>query len=234
MTQASPPEHSATPSEEAPLSRVQIPAAILYGVFFLSGMAALIYQLIWQRALFTIYGTNTESVTIVVAAFMLGLGIGSLVGGELSKRMKGYLLLVFAVLEVLIGVYGVLSLAIFEWMGTMTLGASVGTAGTVSFLTVLFPTSLMGATLPMLVAHLVAATGNVGRSVGRLYFVNTLGSAAACFWGALSLFHSSGMQGAVYTAAAINGIVAAIIFIAYAIQRSGPEDAAALSSETDA
>ncbi len=59
---------------------------ILCGVFFASGFSALIYQLIWQRALFSIYGVNIESITIVVAAFMLGLGLGSITGGWISKK----------------------------------------------------------------------------------------------------------------------------------------------------
>jgi spermidine synthase len=68
--------------------RTQLPARakILCALFFFSGFPALIYQLTWQRELFRIFGVNTESVTIVVTAFMLGLGIGSLAGGWASKR----------------------------------------------------------------------------------------------------------------------------------------------------
>src|ERR1700704_2786353 len=54
----------------------------LYLLFFVSGFPALIYQIVWQRALFAIYGVNIESVTVVVSAFMLGLGLGSLAGGR--------------------------------------------------------------------------------------------------------------------------------------------------------
>src|SRR5712675_523001 len=54
--------------------------------FFVSGFPALLYQIVWQRALFTLYGVNIESVTMVVTAFMLGLGLGSLAGGRLSER----------------------------------------------------------------------------------------------------------------------------------------------------
>ncbi len=57
----------------------------LYAVFFVSGFPALIYQIVWQRALFVIYGLDAVSVTIVVTAFMLGLGLGSLAGGALSR-----------------------------------------------------------------------------------------------------------------------------------------------------
>jgi predicted MFS family arabinose efflux permease len=59
---------------------------LLSGLFFCSGMPALIYQIVWQRVLFSIYGVNAESVAVVVSAFMLGLGVGSLVGGWASTR----------------------------------------------------------------------------------------------------------------------------------------------------
>ena len=59
--------------------------ALICAIFFCSGIPALIYQLVWQRSLFTIYGINVESVTVVVTAFMLGLGIGSFAGGRLSR-----------------------------------------------------------------------------------------------------------------------------------------------------
>jgi len=57
---------------------------LLSTLFLFSGMPALIYQVVWQRALFSIYGVNAESVAIVVSAFMLGLG--SLAGEWLSAR----------------------------------------------------------------------------------------------------------------------------------------------------
>ena len=63
---------------------VLFPAAILHGVFVLSGLSALIYQLVWQRALLMIYGSNIESVAMVVASFLAGLGIGSLLGLALA------------------------------------------------------------------------------------------------------------------------------------------------------
>jgi len=57
-------------------------------LFFFSGMPALIYQIVWERVLFSIYGVNAESVAVIVSAFMLGLGLGSLVGGRLSTRFR--------------------------------------------------------------------------------------------------------------------------------------------------
>jgi spermidine synthase len=72
---------------------------------------------------------------------------------------------------------------------------------------VLVPTVLMGATLPLLVAHLVKLSGNVGRSVGMLYFVNSLGSAVACFVAALVTMRCLGMSGSVTLAASLNTLV---------------------------
>jgi MFS family permease len=61
-------------------------SALVAALFFCSGFPALIYKIVWQRALFAIYGVNVQSVAVVVSAFMLGLGIGSLVGGWLSEK----------------------------------------------------------------------------------------------------------------------------------------------------
>lgn len=65
---------------------------LVAAVFVLSGFAALVYQVAWQRALAAIYGVDMESVTVVVTAFMLGLGLGSLAGAGLADlRRIGHL-----------------------------------------------------------------------------------------------------------------------------------------------
>jgi predicted membrane-bound spermidine synthase len=71
----------------------------------------------------------------------------------------------------------------------------------------------MGATLPVLVAYLERATGDVGRSVARLYFVNTLGSAAACFLTVDVLFAFTGLRGSTIIAAACNAAVAVLAIV---------------------
>jgi spermidine synthase len=185
--------------------RGSLPALVLVClVFFLSGGPALLYQLVWQRSLFAIYGINVESVTVIVAAFMLGLGLGSLLGGVLSQAARVPLLLVFGLVELGIGAFGHVSLDLLEAIGDLTLGLSAPLTGLVTFGLVLVPTLLMGATLPLLVAYLVERSGNVGRSVGLLYFVNTLGSAAACFLAAIVLFRTLGQAGTVRLAVAVN------------------------------
>ena len=125
-------------------------------------------------------------------------------GGRLSRIRRLHLLVVFAAIELAIGLFGALSLHLFDWVGARTLQLSTtATAAATLALTVL-PTVLMGATLPILTQYIVRRGRNVGQSVGLLYCVNTLGSALACFVSAAWLMGAMGMQGAVNVAAAIN------------------------------
>jgi spermidine synthase len=178
-----------------------------YLLFFVSGFPALIYQIVWQRALFTIYGVNIESVTVIVTVFMLGLGLGSLAGGRLSTMEGIPALRTFGVIEFSIGVFGATSLWLFHSVARLTAGVSTSATGVITFFLLLVPTLLMGSTLPLLVAHLVRRTANVGESVGSLYAVNTLGSAAACLCSALFLMRLLGESGAVRLAAVLNIVV---------------------------
>jgi predicted membrane-bound spermidine synthase len=187
----------------------------IYVVFLLSGFAALLYQIVWQRALYAIYGINIESVTMVVTAFMLGLGVGSLVGGVVSKDAKRPVLLYFSLVELGIGLFGLVSLSVFHAVGNVTLGMSALPTFFVTFLLVLVPTVLMGSTLPLLVAHLVRENKNVGKSVGTLYFVNTLGSAFASAASVLFILGRAGQSGSVRIAALLNVTVSLLAFIAH-------------------
>jgi len=192
---------AAAPDSHAALG---IPRRALFMIFTLSGISALLYQLIWQRALMTIFGSNIESVTMVVSAFMLGLGIGSLVGGAVSKRRGIPLLLIFAAVEISIGVYGAISLHLFRWVGDIATDSSTLQTGLLTLTLILIPTLLMGSTLPLLVAHYVNATNNVGYSVSMLYFVNTLGAGIGALLAAFIFLGMLGLSGSVYLAVALN------------------------------
>ncbi|MBN9167786.1 MAG: hypothetical protein BGO98_18865 [Myxococcales bacterium 68-20] len=187
----------------------------IYAVFLLSGFAALLYQVVWQRALYTIYGINIESVTMVVTAFMLGLGVGSLAGGIVSKDAKRPVLLYFSLVELGIGLFGLVSLSVFHAVGNVTLGMSAVPTFIVTFLLVLVPTMLMGSTLPLLVAHLVRENKNVGKSVGTLYFVNTLGSAFASAASVLFILGKAGQSGSIRIAALLNITVSLLAYVAH-------------------
>jgi len=187
--------------------RQRKPLPWIYILFFLSGFPALIYQIVWQRALFAMYGLSIQSVTIIVSAFMLGLGMGGLAGGALSKRTRLRPVLLFATAEFGTATFGIVSLKLFRWVADFTAASSQPVTGLAAFLLVIIPTLLMGATLPLLVEHLVRSSQNMGSSVGGLYFVNTLGSGMACFVAAGVLMRLLGQSGSIRFAASINALV---------------------------
>jgi spermidine synthase len=191
-------------------------------VFLASGFAALLYQVVWQRSLFAIYGINIESVTVVVTAFMLGLGFGSLAGGAISKDPSRPALLLFSIVELGIGAFGLGSLSLFHWVGAFTLNLSPVATALVTFLLVLVPTMLMGGTLPLLVAYSVRKSGSVGKSVGQLYFVNTLGSAIASVASVMVIMGPLGEASTVHLAAAVNFTVGLAALMLHLRERRSP------------
>lgn len=188
---------------------------ILEWVFFASGFAALLYQTIWQRTLFGIYGINIESVTMIVTVFMVGLGVGSLVGGAISRSPSRPVALLFAGAETGIGLYGLVSPSIFHWVGEATVLASpLAIAGT-TFAMLLVPTTLMGATLPLLFAHFARINKSIGDSMGALYHMNTLGAAAGALLGGIVMMAVLGQVGTLRAAAALNFAAAAFALHAH-------------------
>lgn len=192
---------------------------VLYAIFFISGVSALVYQLCWQRSLLTIFGSNVESAAIVVSSFMVGLGVGSLAGGWVSENSRIPLLLAFSVAEFAIGACGVISLDVFKAAGHAVSGGGLLQTGAVCFALLLVPTLFMGSTLPLLVTHHVRSMKNVGRSVSWLYFVNTLGAAAGCVVAAMVCLAFFGMKVTVQIAAGLNGLAALLMFLNWMKER---------------
>src|SRR3984957_19556516 len=187
------------------------PVPWLYLFFFVSGFPALLYQIVWQRALFTLYGVNIESVTMVVTAFMLGLGLGSILGGIVSRSQQVPLLPIFGMVELLIALYGFFWLRVFHWAAEFTAGTPPLQTGLIAFFLVAIPTVLMGSTLPILMSYAVRVSCNVGKSVGALYAANTLGSASACFCAGLFLMRWLGESKTVVLAASLSALVGASV-----------------------
>lgn len=180
-------------------------------LFFWSGISALVYQLCWQRILFASFGIDIESVTIIVSTFMLGLGIGAIAGGLLADRWPRHVLFLFAASEAGIGIFGLFSVALIRMLDDALVSRSTVVLSAVNFLVLLFPTSMMGATLPMLVAYVATRFANVGVSIGGLYFANTLGAAIGCYIiGFVWLTHFD-LPVAVGAAATINLAIAAVV-----------------------
>lgn len=187
--------------------------SVLYILFFFSGCAALIYQVIWQRMLFTLFGVDLESITIIVSVFMFGLGMGGLLGGLISDKLRTKLLTLYIIIELSIAAFGFLSPDIIASLGGATSGNNELLVALISFLILAFPTILMGATFPILVTHVNAYDKNIGQSVGALYFVNTLGGALGVFLSGFFLLNVMGLVGVINVAAFLNLIVAMVALL---------------------
>lgn len=181
-------------------------------LFLASGFSALIYQVVWQRALFTNFGINSEAVTVIVSIFMFGIGMGALVGGYLQKAASKYLLHIFIVLEISIGVYGVFSLDIIRMAGQQSSASTTENLVLWTYLVLGFPTLCMGATLPILVGYIQKNFNNFGKTIGLLYASNTFGSAVAAFFTVQVMFAYLGQTSSIYIAAACNLMVATLIY----------------------
>ena len=200
------------------------PSTSILALFWASGFAALIYQVVWQRALLQAFGVNIESVTVIVSVFMFGLGLGSLFGGALSKKFPDRLLHLFVACESVIGLFGLVSLTLIEQITRATLHSSLSVVTAVTFALLVIPTAFMGATLPILVTYLHRTNRNVGQSLSLLYFINTLGSAVSSFLCVNLFFLYFGLQGTARIAVLFNLGVA---YLGYRLIRSGrvPVDA---------
>lgn len=185
----------------------------LLGLAFLfSGSAGLMYQVAWQRILFASFGVDLISVTIIVSAFMLGLGLGALVGGAVSDRWPRHALIIFSLCEAGIGVFGFASPHLMRGVAAILYDSPLEAMAIANFLLVLIPTFLMGATLPTLIAFVVRNWRSVGEATGYLYALNTFGAMLGTFATGFLLFKYIELDWVVYVAAIINLSVAMSVY----------------------
>ena len=187
---------------------------LLLWIYALSGAAALIYQIVWQRWLVFTVGLSTVSIGIIVAGFLSGLGVGYLAGGWLADRLSPRrALFTFAALEVGIAVSALLSEPVlYGWLPTVGILSpeAPGLTYAVVLLLLLPPTCLMGASLPVLSRSMQLGTMlEQSGLISRLYFANTLGGAVAAVATAFLLAAQWGFDGAVWVGALCNLIRAA-------------------------
>jgi predicted membrane-bound spermidine synthase/tetratricopeptide (TPR) repeat protein len=190
--------------------------------FFFSGAAGLVYQVVWTRMLTQIFGNTTYAIATVLSAFMAGLAIGSYLFGKIADRGKNDFLL-YGLLEAGVGIYGFAVPWLFA-LAQKAYGPIFGLNESypflfnlvlffLSFVLLVFPTLLMGATLPVLSRFYVRSFSQFGRRVGDLYATNTTGAVIGCAAAGFFLIPTFGMRTTVYVAAGLNLIIAALILI---------------------
>ena len=196
-------------------------------VFFVSGFAALLYQVAWQRMLVIFSGADVYSATIVVSAYMAGLGLGSFVGGQVADRVRARTsLALFALAELSIAVFGAFSTTLYYDVLYQRLGdVALPTPAIAALLIVslLWPTFFMGASLPLLSRAVTHTLERAARAVGTLYGVNTLGAAAGALLSTWVLLPTFGLDGSVRVGALLNAACAlALIPIAFRFRPETP------------
>jgi spermidine synthase len=203
---------------------------LLYLLFFCSGLSGLIYQVVWVRVFGNVFGNTIYSASLVVAVFMLGLGVGSyVVGGWADRRYlerPDSLLRVYAYVELAIAALGLAISALLPQLeqvsalvssysrdaqGWYVLSAGSYLARATVAVALLAPvTILMGGTLTLLIRHLVRSdTALAAWRIALLYSVNTAGAAAGCLLTDLVLVPISGLRATQFIAVAFN-VVAGI------------------------
>ena len=198
----------------------------LIGVcFVLSGATGLIYEILWARMLGLVFGATTLAVSTVLAAFMGGLALGSALAGRLAPRIRKPVS-VYGWMEIGIAIYALLVPFLFNAVDDLY--ASIWQRLQPGFFTftllrfalscllLLVPTTLMGATLPVLSAALLRAAGHDSNSVTRLYACNLAGAILGTLAAGFVLLPVFGVRTTIIIAAAINILVGAI---ALAVQR---------------
>jgi spermidine synthase len=157
----------------------------IYLMFFLSGAAALIYQVVWVRSLTLVFGGSHLAVTAVLSIFMAGLAIGGYVIGKYVDTVKRPLRL-YGLLELGIALFAVIFIGLMNIYPAIYIPLAQGRDGSplyLSFIRVLFsiialivPTTLMGGTLPVLSRFISRQPKSLRNHLSFLYGFNTLGA----------------------------------------------------------
>jgi spermidine synthase len=187
--------------------------------FFFSGVAGLIYEILWTRMIVKIIGGAPFAISIILTIFMGGLGLGSYLAGRTIDRIEkpAELVKIYGLLELAIGAYGlalpVLLIAfrpiyaviynrLFEHFMLFNLITFIG-----CFILLCLPVICMGATLPVLCRFYVSKLSHLGTHAGRLYGLNTIGAALGALVCGFWLINLLGMWGTLIFAVAVNGLI---------------------------
>lgn len=219
---ASAPSQETASATTLPAARNPLPGwapLLVYPLFLGSGIAGLIYEVVWTRLLLNLFGAGVYAVCAVLTAFMAGLALGSWLLGRVSDRMQRPFR-AYGIIEIIIGVCGVAAGWIFSHAGGLEAWAYASwgkTSGTSVPLVVwrfifsgavmLVPTTLMGATLPILTRFMVRNRAHLGAHVSALYSINTFGAVLGTFLAGFLLIATFGVQNTWLIAAGLNVLV---------------------------
>ncbi len=190
---------------------------LLLTLFAASGCSALIYEIVWYQLLQFVIGGTAVSFGLLLATFMGGLCLGSITLPRITAARKHHPLLVYATIELGIGVCGILVLFGMPFVSRIYVAAvghglsAISLRGLMCSACLLVPTMLMGASLPA-VARWIERTRRGASWLGLLYGANTVGGVFGCLLAGFYLLRIFDMTIATYVAVSINFIVALASF----------------------
>jgi len=195
--------------------------------FMLSGMTALIYEIVWTRPLQLIFGSTIYAVSTMLTTFFVGFALGSYLFRNIADRTKNPALL-FSALELGIGLYGLIIIYLFGILPSIYLSiANIPGFQFLQFVLIFFvliiPTVLFGATWPV-VNKLYVKLNEVGKDVGLLYSFNSFGAFVGSIAAGFILIPLLGIKTTTIFAAFLNILVAIVIF-AYSRKKGGEHEA---------
>lgn len=158
-------------------------------VFALSGACALAYEVVWGRLLVTVLGGSALATSAVLTAYMGGLGLGSWAFGRWSRQSPSPLR-TYAFVELGIGLLALALAPAIGWIVGLPAAARLA----LSLLVLALPTTLMGGTVPLVMAWSEAQELPPGKTLGRLYGLNTLGAALGCIVAGFVLIPKLGLE----------------------------------------
>lgn len=198
-----------------------------FGFFFVSGFCSILYELVWLRLAMAQFAVTTALVSIVLSAFMVGLGLGSWGAGHYLRNRKGLAglppLRFYALTELLIGASAILVPYELSWGravlqrldagNSISMAAYYVAAGVAIGITVVPWCACMGATFPFAMAAIKAQfSGQSQRSFSYLYLANVLGAVMGAALPPL-LIEAWGFKGTLHAAAVLNVCLAASAFV---------------------
>jgi spermidine synthase len=196
-------------------------ARVILLAFFFSGFAALIYEVTWTRLLSLTIGTSLYAFSIILGAFLMGLGVGSYLIGKYADRVSAPVSL-FAFVEMGIGLLGIGLIVAFGRMDIPYLllhghfssyGWFMVAVGLLTFLLLLLPTTLMGATLPLVSRIFTREKGTIGTDVGGIFSINTFGGIFGSFAAGFILVPVVGAVKTCLAASLLNMIIGYMVFL---------------------
>jgi spermidine synthase len=197
-----------------------------FGFFFVSGFCSILYEIVWVRLAMAQFGVTTALVSIVLSAFMVGLGLGSWGSGILARRYQNRIpfpaLRLYAITELLIGISAVIvpyefsagRALIQRGISPMALSSSgyYLAAGVWIAITLVPWCACMGATFPFaMLAIKNNSSSPSGRSFSYLYVANVLGAVSGAFI-PLFLIELLGFHHTLYVGASLNFLLATCAF----------------------